>query len=70
MKQSGPVLTVIFLAPVISEILLGSTRLSILFVLIPQILLWGLGALMIREAVRRAGLDTRGLLLMGGAGFG
>ena len=65
MKQRGPVLTLILLAPVIAEILLGSTRLSILFVLVPQILLWGLGALMIREAFRRASLDTRGLLLMG-----
>ncbi|MGB2666634.1 MAG: hypothetical protein WAK48_21705 [Candidatus Acidiferrum sp.] len=67
MKQCGPVLTLILLAPVIAEILLGSTRLSILFILIPQILLWGLGALMIREAVRRARLDTRSLLLMGAA---
>jgi hypothetical protein len=67
MKQRGPVLTLILLAPVIAEILLGSTRLSILFILIPQILLWGLGALMIREAVRRARLDTRSLLLMGAA---
>jgi hypothetical protein len=64
-KQRGPVITLILLAPVIAEILLGSTRLSILFVLVPQILLWGLGALMIREAFRRASLDTRGLLLMG-----
>jgi hypothetical protein len=48
-----PALTLALLAPVVAEILSGSTRLSFIFVLIPEIMVWGFGALIIRELVRR-----------------
>lgn len=53
------------LAPVISEVLSGSTRLSILFVLIPEIMVWGGGALLCRELVRRWRAGATSLLCLG-----
>src|SRR5262249_30338834 len=41
------------LAPVVSEVLLGATRISTIFVLVPEVAIWGCGTLIIREAVRR-----------------
>jgi hypothetical protein len=46
-------ITLAVLAPIIAEVLMGSTRLSFIFVLIPEIMVWGCGALLAREAVRR-----------------
>lgn len=50
-RRIGPAFTLLLLAPVISEVLYGGTRLSTIFVLIPEILTWGCGALLIREWV-------------------
>lgn len=55
----------LLLAPVISEVLFGTTRLTTLFVLIPQIGAWGCGALIIRELVRRRGRGWLAVLLLG-----
>jgi hypothetical protein len=63
-QRRAPVLTLIVVSPVIAEVLSGSTRLSFLFVLIPEILVWGLGTLLIREAVRRSGRGGRSMLLL------
>lgn len=60
-----PAFTLALLAPFIGEVLTGSTRLSFLFVLIPEIMVWGCGALLIREAVRRWRGGTTSLILMG-----
>jgi len=49
----APVLTLLLLAPIVGEVLSGATRLSYIIVLIPEIMVWGCGALLIREAVRR-----------------
>lgn len=61
----GPIWTLLVLAPVISEVLSGSTRFSILFVLIPEIMVWGGGALLCRELVRRWRAGAASLLLLG-----
>ena len=61
----GPVIVLLLLAPVISEVLYGATRISVIFVLIPEILTWGCGALLIRECVRRWNKGWPSLLLMG-----
>jgi hypothetical protein len=61
----GPIWTLLILAPVISEVLSGSTRLSILFVLIPEVMVWGGGALLCRELVRRWCAGATSLLLLG-----
>jgi hypothetical protein len=45
--------------------LFGATRLSYVFVLIPQIMVWGCGALIIREVVRRQKRSWTDMLLLG-----
>jgi hypothetical protein len=59
------VVTLLLLAPIIAEVLLGATRLSVIFVLIPEIMVWGSGALIIREAVRRWQAGWASMILMG-----
>jgi hypothetical protein len=61
----GPILSLLVLSPLIGEVLSGATRLSYLFVLIPEIMVWGCGALLCREIVRRWGGDGTSLLLCG-----
>ncbi len=62
-RYRGAIWTLLVLAPVIGEVLSGSTRLSILFVLIPEIMVWGGGALLCRELVRRWRAGATSLLL-------
>lgn len=52
-RRLAPALTLIVLSPVIAEVLSGSTRMSFIFALIPEMMVWGCGALLIRETVRR-----------------
>ena len=54
-----------FFPPFIGEVLSGSTRTSILFVYIPEIMVWGVGALFCRELVRRWRAGSVSLLLLG-----
>jgi hypothetical protein len=51
-RQIAPALTLVLLSPIISELLSGSTRISDSFVLVPEIGVWGCGALLIRYFVR------------------
>jgi hypothetical protein len=64
-SHRGAIWTLLILAPVISEVLSGSTRLSILFVLVPEIMVWGGGALLARELVRRWRAGATSLLCLG-----
>lgn len=61
----APALTLMILAPVIAEVLSGATKLSYIFAVIPEILVWGGGALLIRELVRRWGGGWVSMLLLG-----
>ena len=63
-RTLAPALTLMVMAPLLAEVLPGATRLSSLFVLPIEICVWGGGALLIREAVRRWGLGWRNLLLL------
>ncbi len=63
--RAAPVVTLLLLAPIVSEVLFGATRISVLFVLIPQVATWGCGALMIRYGVRRWRRGWVSLLLLG-----
>ena len=60
-----PILTLVFLAPFIAEVLYGSTHITTLFLLIPQMAVYGCGALIIRVLVRRRGLGWPAILLLG-----
>jgi len=64
-RFAGAIWTLVVLAPFIAEVLSGSTRTSILFVLIPEMMVWGVGALLCRELVRRWRGGSVSLLLMG-----
>ena len=64
-RKRGPIIALLLLAPIISEVIYGATRLSTIFVLIPEILTWGCGALLIRECVRRWRKGWPSMLLMG-----
>jgi hypothetical protein len=64
-RRWAPAVALLLLAPIVSEVLYGATRISVLFVLVPQIATWGCGALLIREAVRRRRRGWVSLLLLG-----
>jgi hypothetical protein len=60
-----PIIALLLLAPIVSEVLFGGTRISFLFALIPEIGAWGAGALIIRYVARRFGLRWPGILTLG-----
>src|SRR5277367_2952830 len=64
-QRLAPIFALIVLAPGIAEVLSGATRMSVIFVLVPEMMVWGCGALLIREAVRRWGGGSTSMLLMG-----
>ncbi len=61
----APALTLVVAAPLIAEVLSGSTRFRALFVFPIEMCVWGGGALVIQATVRRAGLRWPGLVLLG-----
>jgi hypothetical protein len=64
-QRLGPILTLLVLSPVIGEVLSGWTRASVIFVLVPEIMVWGCGTLLIRDLVRRWRGGGASLLLLG-----
>src|ERR1700687_2198201 len=54
-----------FLAPVLAEVVSGATKLSYILALVPEILVWGGGALSIRELVRRWGGGWTSVFFLG-----
>lgn len=66
-RYRGAIWTLLILAPMTAEVLSGATRLSFLFVLVPEMLVWGVGALFCRELTRRWRGGWPCLMLLGGA---
>jgi hypothetical protein len=64
-RYAGPIWTLILLAPIVGELLSGSTRLSFLFAFIPETMVWNCGALLCRELCRRWRAGGASLLLLG-----
>jgi hypothetical protein len=64
-RCAAPIWTLILLSPFIAEVLSGATRTSILFVYIPEVMVWGVGALLCRELVRRWRAGGASLLFLG-----
>jgi hypothetical protein len=60
----APAITLMFLAPLIAEVLPGATRFSSIFVFPVEICVWGGGALLIRYAVRRWQLPWTSMLFL------
>jgi hypothetical protein len=64
---AGAAVALVVLAPVIAEVLSGFTRLSVIPVLIPEIMVWGCGTLIIRELVLRWNGRWPSVLALGAA---
>jgi hypothetical protein len=64
-RHLAPVFTLIFLAPFIAEVLSGATRVSFIFAFVPEMMMWGCGALLIREFVKRWGGGWTSVLMLG-----
>src|SRR5262245_34808083 len=64
-RFAAPIWSLLLLSPFIAEVLSGSTRTSIIFVFIPEVMVWGVGALLCRELVRRWRAGGTSLLLLG-----
>jgi hypothetical protein len=60
----GPALTLMIVAPLLTEVLPGATRFSSIFVFPIEVCVWGGGALMIRYAVRRWNLGWLSMLFL------
>ena len=65
LSRIAPALSLLALAPVVAEVLSGATRVSFIVVLIPEIMVWGCGALLIREIVLRWRGGWTSMLLLG-----
>lgn len=63
-RRIAPALTLVVAAPLIAEVLPGATRMSSIFVLPVEMGIWGIGALLVRAAVRKWGLGWRNMLLL------
>jgi hypothetical protein len=63
-RRMAPAVTLALLAPLIAEVLPGATRLSAIFVFPVEVFVWGIGAVLIREIVRRKGLGWPSLLAL------
>ena len=64
-RRAGAIWTLVILAPLIAEVLTGSTRVSFIYVFIPEMMVWGGGALLCRELARRWHAGITSLLLLG-----
>jgi len=64
-RYRAAIWTLILLAHFLAEVLSGSTRLNVLFVYLPEVMVWGVGALLCRELVRRWRAGGTSLLLLG-----
>jgi hypothetical protein len=61
----APIVSLLILSPVITEVLFGATHITMLFLLIPQICIYGGAALIIHTLVRRLRRGWGAILLLG-----
>ncbi len=64
-QRLAPIFTLVICAPGIAEVMSGATRISFIFVLVPEMMVWGCGALLIRDLVRRWQAGWTSMLLLG-----
>src|SRR6266550_1054122 len=65
LQRQAPVLTLVLLPALLIEVLYGATPLDRLYVVVPEVLVYGCGALIIRTVVRMRGLDWISILVLG-----
>jgi hypothetical protein len=61
----APVLVLVVLAPVVAEVIFGATPITEPAALLPELAVYGCGALLIRELARRRGLGWAWILALG-----
>src|SRR5579883_3186759 len=64
-RSALPIATIIFLSPVLTEVLMGVVHITNLWLLVPEMGVYGLAALMVREIVRRKHRGWGTILLLG-----
>jgi hypothetical protein len=65
-RRVAPILALVVLAPVVAEVLPGFTRVTAIpYAILPELGIWGCGALLVRELVRRRGLGWGSMLVLG-----
>lgn len=64
-RAIAPIAVLIFLAPVLAELLIGIVRISNLWLLVPEMAVYGTAAVMIRELVRRQQRGWGTILVLG-----
>src|SRR6266700_3341917 len=67
MRRFLPVIILIVLAPVVAELLYGTVSVTQIVALLFVLPIYGAGALLIREVVRRSGRGWWSILLLGAA---
>ena len=61
----GPIIILVFISPVLAELLMGIVHLSNLWLLVPEMSVYGTAALLIREVTRRRERSWGTILLLG-----
>ena len=64
-RRGAPVITLLLLSPIVTNLLFGSIPVSNAFAVLPSVAAWGLGVLLIRELARRRGLGWPAILILG-----
>jgi hypothetical protein len=67
MRRFLPIITLVLLGPAVAELLGGATQIHQIGLLVFYVPIYGAGALLIRELVRRRGLGWPSVLLLGAA---
>src|SRR6266705_1486952 len=65
LRRQAPVRTLVLLPALLIEVLYGATPLDRLSVVVPEVLVYGCGTLIIRTVVRMRGLDWISILVLG-----
>src|SRR5947208_7121456 len=64
-RTTAPLVVLIFLSPVLTEVLAGIVRVTTLWLLVPEMAVYGLAAVLIREVVRRMHRGWGTILVLG-----
>ena len=64
-RRAAPVVILLMLSPVITNVLFGAIRITNIVALIPAAGAWGCGSLLIRELVRRRRQGWPAILILG-----
>src|SRR5262245_60373039 len=64
-QRAAPAVTLLLLSPIVTNVLFGAIRITNILAVLPAAGAWGLGALIIRDLVRRRRQGWTAILLLG-----